>query len=149
MFGSGGRKKDFLSIGQLARCAGVHVETVRYYERRGLMPKPARRASGYRPYSREDATRIRFIKRAQEIGFSLAEIADLLSLRIDADVACDEVRAHAEEKMAEIDEKIRTLQQMRDTLKNLVVSCKARAPTGECPILEELDYAVEGGGGQR
>jgi MerR family mercuric resistance operon transcriptional regulator len=82
---------EILTIGQLAKQAGVNIETIRYYERQGLLPEPPRRASGYRQYSAEFVKRIQFIKRAQTLGFSLKEIAELLDLRIESDTACDQV----------------------------------------------------------
>lgn len=128
-----------LTIGQLAKEAQVNVETVRYYERRGLMPEPPRRESGYRQYPRDSVARIRFIKRAQELGFSLKEISELLSLRIDPDTTCGDIKRKAELKVADIERKIRTLQSMKRALTKLVTSCRGRGPTSECPILEMLD----------
>ncbi|OGP95855.1 MAG: heavy metal-responsive transcriptional regulator [Deltaproteobacteria bacterium RBG_16_47_11] len=127
-----------LSIGQLAREAQVRVETVRYYERRGLMPEPPRRESGYRQYSEPDVTRIRFIKRAQTLGFTLKEILELLSLRVDPKTTCGDVKRRAEVKITDMEEKIRDLQKMKKALMKLVVSCRGRGPTSECPILEML-----------
>jgi len=128
-----------LTIGQLAKEAKVNVETVRYYERRGFMPEPPRRESGYRQYSQDSVARIRFIKRAQELGFSLKEISELLSLRIDPDTTCGDIKKRAELKVTDIRGKIRTLQGMKRALAKLVSSCRGRGPTSECPILEMLD----------
>lgn len=128
-----------LTIGQVAKEAGVHVETVRYYERQGLIPEPPRRASGYRQYSPDFVRRIRFIKRAQTLGFSLKEIAELLALRVEAEAACNEVKRHTEQKIAGIEQKIETLQRMKDVLVELVASCHQREPTDACPILAALD----------
>src|SRR5687768_6273446 len=102
-----------LTIGQLARDADVNVETVRYYERRGLMPEPARRDSGYRLYTAEDLERMRFIRRAKELGFTLREIEELLSLRSESAERCGEVSARARRKIQEIEAKIRDLDRMR------------------------------------
>jgi alkylmercury lyase len=132
----------YFTIGQLAKNAQVHRETIRYYERRGLLPPPSRRDSGYRQYSQEDVARIRFIKRAQELGFSLKEILELLSLRVGPETACDDVKRRAESKIAAIEEKIRTLQRMRETLTKLVTACNSRRPTSECPILETLHIGI-------
>lgn len=107
---------NILSIGQVARRAGVGVETVRYYEREGLLEEPPRRASGYRQYSEQVVKRLHFIKRAQKLGFSLKEITELLQLRVDAQTACEEVRQHAEAKIAEVDRKLIELQRMRQAL---------------------------------
>lgn len=130
---------ESLTIGQLAKAAGVNVETVRYYQRRGLMPVPPRHESAYRHYGQGDVARIRFIKRAQELGFSLKEISELLSLRVDPETTCVDVRRRAEAKLVDIEEKIRTLQGMKKALAKLVGQCQGRGPTGECPILEALD----------
>ncbi len=130
---------ETLTIGQVAKQAGVNVETVRYYERQGLIPEPPRRASGYRQYSTDFVKRIRFIKRAQTLGFSLKEITELLDFRIEHDTACDEVRIRAEQKVASIDEKIRTLERMKEVLDELIIACHHREPTSDCPILATLD----------
>jgi MerR family mercuric resistance operon transcriptional regulator len=128
-----------LTIGQLAKRAGVNLETIRYYERRSLLPDPSRRASGYRQYSLDAVARIRFIKRAQELGFSLTQIGELLSLRVDAQTACHEVRQLAEAKVIEIEQKLETLQRMKHILNDLLYNCNTRQPTNECPILAALD----------
>lgn len=128
-----------LTIGQLAKRAQVNVETVRYYERRGLMPNPPRRESGYRQYTEADVSRIRFIRRTKELGFSLKEILELLSLRIDPDTTCGDIKKRAKAKIVDIEDKIRTLHGMKRALAKLVGSCRGRGPTSECPILEVLD----------
>ncbi len=127
-----------LTIGKLAKQAEVNIETIRYYERRGLIPRPPRRESGYRQYNEDTVTRIQFIKRAKELGFSLREILELLSLRLDPGTTCGDVKKRAEIKIADIEEKIRTLQGMKKALMNLTVECKGRGPVSECPILEAL-----------
>ena len=128
-----------LKIGQLAKQAGVNIETIRYYERRNLIPKPPRRASGYRQYSTDYIARIRFIKRAQELGFSLTEIADLLALRVESDTICKEVQQQVEIKIADIELRIQTLQQMKTVLSDLVKACHENQLTNECPILTALN----------
>src|SRR4030066_1999577 len=125
-----------LTIGQLAKKTEVNIETIRFYERRGLMPKPLRRESGYRQYSDGDIARLRFIRRAKELGFSLKEILELLSLRVDQETTCGDIKRRAETKIADIDQKIRTLQGMKKALAKLVALCRGRGPTSECPILE-------------
>lgn len=130
---------ETLTIGQLAKNAGVNIETIRYYERRGLIPEPPRRESGYRQYGPDFVVRIQFIKRAQELGFSLNEIAELLALRVDSDTVCNEVRQRAEVKIANIEAKIQTLQQMKQALVTLVAVCNENGTTSECPILETLE----------
>jgi len=128
-----------LTIGQLAREVQVNVETIRYYERRGLMPVPPRRESGYRQYSENDVARIGFIIRAKELGFSLKEILELLSLRIDPKTTCADIKERAELKISDIEGKIRALQSMKRALTKLVTLCRGRGPTSECPILEMLN----------
>lgn len=128
-----------LTIGQLAKRAEVNIETIRFYERRGLMPKPLRRESGYRQYSDDDIARLRFIRRAKELGFSLKEILELLSLRVDPDTTCGDIKRRAEVKIADMEEKIKTLQRMKKALTKLASTCRGRGPTSECPILEILD----------
>lgn len=128
-----------LTIGRLAKQAGVNLETVRFYERRGLLPRPPRSASGYRLFPAETARRLKFIRRAQELGFSLAEIAELLSLRVSRRTTSAQIRASAESKIADIDAKIRSLESMKKTLRRLTTACDGCAPLAECPILESLD----------
>jgi MerR family mercuric resistance operon transcriptional regulator len=130
---------DSLTIGKLAERAGVNIETIRYYERRGLMPRPERRASGYRQYSPDSAKRIRFIKHAQELGFSLKEIDELLSLKLDANTPCSQIKKHAEDKISDIEIKIKTLQSMKKALTRLTKACLSNGPVSECPILEALE----------
>lgn len=126
-----------LTIGRLAELGGVNLETVRYYERRGLLPKPPRTEAGYRQFPPDTAQRLRFIKRAQELGFSLEEIRDLLALRVEPR-NCVDVRARAQAKIADIEEKMKTLAAMKSTLRNLVNQCEQSA-SGECVILASLD----------
>ena len=132
-------KVKALTIGRLARKAGVNLETVRYYERRGLLPRPPRSASGYRLFPAEAAQRLKFIRRAQELGFSLGEIRELLSLRMSATARRTDVRKRAEAKIAYIDAKIRSLDSMKRTLRKLTNSCEGCGPIAACPILESLD----------
>ncbi|WP_298433547.1 MerR family DNA-binding protein [Geobacter sp.] len=132
-----------MTIGQVAKRAEVNIETIRYYERQGLIPSPPRRESGYRQYSGGTVERVRFIKRAQELGFSLKEIAELLSLRVAPDISCSEVKRRAEAKITDIEEKIRTLQKMKEALARLASTCSGRGPTSECPILEALENEEE------
>ena len=132
-----------LTIGQLAKKAQVNVETVRYYERRGLIPKPPRRKSGYRQYSQDIVARIQFIKRAKELGFSLKETSGLLSLRVDPSTTCGDVKRRAEAKIADIEERIQDLQRMKKALTKLVALCSGEGPTSECPIMEMLDTKEE------
>ncbi len=128
-----------LTIGHLAKQAGVNLETVRYYERRGLLPRPPRSASGYRLFPAEAARRLRFIRRAQELGFSLMEIRELLALRVSRRTTSAVIRARAEAKIADIEAKIKSLDSMKKTLRKLTTVCDGCAPLAECPILESLD----------
>jgi MerR family mercuric resistance operon transcriptional regulator len=129
-----------MRIGEVATRAGVHVETLRYYERRGLLREPDRQPSGYRSYGAESVKLVRFIKRAQELGFTLADIEDLLRLADgDGPESCDRVRALATEKIADMDRRIATLTAMRASLVTLVKSCRRRGRKRECPLLETIE----------
>lgn len=131
--------RSTMMIGELARRAGVNVQTVRYYERRGLLPRPQRTPSGYREYSDETADRLRFIRRAQELGFTLTEIEELLVLRLDPHTTAATVKARAEAKIADLDRRIQDLEHIRHALTHLAGQCRGgRGPVGECPLLEAL-----------
>lgn len=127
------------TTGQLAKKAGVNVETIRYYERRGLLPEPRRSESGYRQYSDETVRRVQFIIHAKELGFSLREIHELLSLRHDPGTPCSEVRNRARSKIEDIEAKIKTLRKMKKALVKLTDGCRGKGPLKECPILESLE----------
>ncbi len=128
-----------LSIGQVARQAGVGVETIRFYEREGLLEEPARGVSGYRQYTEKVVDRIHFIKRAQRLGFSLKEITDLLLLRVDAHTSCEEVKQRTEAKIAEVERKLVELQRMRQALLQVASLCTGQGPASACPMLDALD----------
>lgn len=130
---------DHLTIGQVAKSAGVNVETIRFYEREGLIGKPPRRPSGYRQYQPDVVRRIRFIQRAKELGFSLREIAELLSLRLARGRSCAEMKARAIAKIVDIESKIAVLERMEAALTRLTEACAGRGSVGECPILDALD----------
>jgi len=130
---------DGFRIGEVARQAGVNLQTIHYYERCELLPKPPRTVSNYRAYPSDAVRRVRFIRRAQQLGFTLKEIKELLSLRAGPRTRCADVRERAEVKVQEIDEKVRTLEAMRRALIKLVGECSGRGPVTECPILEALD----------
>jgi MerR family mercuric resistance operon transcriptional regulator len=132
-----------LTIGQVARQAGIGVETVRFYERQGLLEEPARRESGYRQYPEDVVARLRFIKRAKELGFSLKEIKELLALRVDPTTTCREVKERAEAKITDIEGKIASLLRMKKALVKLTATCRGKGPTSECPILDALDKEEE------
>ena len=130
---------EALTIGQVARQAEVGVETVRFYERQGLLEKPPRKRSGYRQYPPEAILRLRFIKKAKEVGFSLKEIKELLSLRLNETATCEDVRSRAEAKICDIEQKIQALQRMKQALTDLTVACSGDSPVSECPILQALE----------
>jgi Hg(II)-responsive transcriptional regulator len=127
-----------LTIGQVARSAGIGVETVRFYERQGLLEEPARRESGYRQYREDVVARLRFIRRAKELGFTLKEIKALLALRLDASATRADVRKQARAKVADIEARIADLQRMRDVLQTLIRKCHGDGSTTGCPILAAL-----------
>jgi len=127
-----------LTIGQLAKKANVNLETIRYYERRGLMPEPPRNKSGHREYSMEEVKRTEFIKRSQALGFSLKEILELLSLRVEPGRTCGDVKERVEAKIADIEKRIEDLERIREALLSMSKKCIGKGPVGQCPILEEL-----------
>jgi len=128
-----------MTIGELARRAGVNVQTVRYYERRGLLPEPDRTPSGYRDYTDVTLDRLRFIRRAQELGFTLSEIGELLVLRLDPHTTAAAVKARAESKIADVDRRIHDLQRIKHALTHLAGRCHGgRGPVGDCPLLDAL-----------
>jgi MerR family mercuric resistance operon transcriptional regulator len=136
-----------LTIGEVARSAGIGVETVRFYEREGLLEEPARRASGYRQYPTEVVPRLRFIRRAKELGFTLKEIKELIALRHEPGATRADVRQAALAKVADIEAKVRDLQRMRDALLTLTETCYGDGPASGCPILEALDVPDDTGAG--
>ena len=130
-----------MTIGKVAQAVGVGVETIRFYERRGLIEQPPRPAAGgYRVYSDETVQRVQFIRRAQELGFSLREIAELLSLRTDHDTDAGEVRQRATAKLQDVDRKIERLQHIRRGLMTLLDRCPGEGPLRCCSIIEALEH---------
>jgi Hg(II)-responsive transcriptional regulator len=127
-----------MRIGEVAGKAGVGIETIRYYEREGLLAPPQRRPSGYRVYDEATIARLQFIRRTKELGFSLDEIKQLLGLWFNASTRCVHVRDRAASKIADIDDRIRSLQGMKRALKKLVAQCETRNSLDECPFLEGL-----------
>jgi len=127
-----------LTIGRLAKATGVGVETIRYYERSGLMPEPRRGANGYRYYPPEAVDRLQFILQAKNLGFSLREIGELLALQDDPASACGDVRARAEAKIADIDARIAALTRIRNALAAMVARCHDPAPLDDCPVMDAL-----------
>ena len=130
---------DTYKIGEVARRAHVNKETVRYYEKRDLIPKPERRRSGYRIFTARHISQIRFIKRAQELGFTLSEIKELLELRMDKNSTCSQIKKEAQGKYRDVTEKIEDLKRIKESLEDLIDSCNEEGPKGDCPILKALE----------
>ncbi len=127
------------TIGQLAKKVGVNIQTVRYYERRKLLTPTGRKPSGYRLYGDDLVRRLRFIKNAQALGFTLREIAELLNLRVSSTARCGDVQRKAQAKLLQVEEKIRDLQALARPLKGLIQACRAGQPTDRCPILQSFE----------
>ncbi|MCB1168111.1 MAG: heavy metal-responsive transcriptional regulator [Leptospiraceae bacterium] len=127
------------TTGKLARRAGVNLQTIRYYERSGLLPPPERNESGYRQYTESALIRIRFIKKAQALGFSLKEIQELLKLRSDGSARCKDVRELVLSKIEELSERIVELKSAQNTLENLLEGSNEEMPAPDCPFLVELE----------
>lgn len=129
-----------LTIKKAAEAAGVGVETIRFYERRGLIEQPPKPANGgFRAYPDETIRRIRFIRQAQELGFSLREAGELTRLRARPGADAREVQARAVAKLADVEAKIRALQDIEQALKHLIATCPGRGPLAGCSIIEALD----------
>ena len=127
------------TIGEVAQQAHVRIETLRYYERTGLVSPPPRSESNYRLYPQETVRRVRFIKRAQELGFSLKEITELLGLQATPETSCADIRTRALDKITAVDDKIRALHAMKHALTQLVAACPGQGELLACPILASLD----------
>lgn len=133
-----------LTIGQVAAAAEVGVETVRFYERKGLIAQPPKPQHGFRSYAPETIEQIRFIREAQDLGFTLRESAELLALRADPDADCASVRAQAEAKLAEVEAKARRLDAIRDALETLIAACPGTGSITACSILDALNGRAPG-----
>jgi len=127
------------TIGQVARQAGIGVETIRYYEREGLLAAPERRRSGYRQFGSDAIERLRFIKQAQRLGFTLREIKELLALRLDPQTSRGEIRSRAMAKVLDIDQRIVDLQRMKQALVPLIQACDGIGSLDGCPILVAIE----------
>jgi Zn(II)-responsive transcriptional regulator len=131
---------DGMTRGEVADKADVNPETLRYYERKGLIPKPPRSDGGFRLYDESYVDRLRFIQRAKDLGFTLAEIKDLLDLRVGEEATCRDVKAQAEDKLDEVETKIRDLKRIREALSTLAAACDGgQGPTSDCPILDAME----------
>jgi DNA-binding transcriptional MerR regulator len=126
-----------MKIGEIARRSGVGVETIRYYEREALLVEPKRLPSGYRQYDESTVERLEYIRRAKELGFTLGEVRDLLELSFAAPAGCDHIQQRAERKLADIEERIRTLQQMKRSLGKIVQRCRVKNATGYCTLVHK------------
>ncbi|MBK7381629.1 MAG: heavy metal-responsive transcriptional regulator [Ignavibacteriales bacterium] len=128
-------------VGQLAKETGINLETVRYYEKLKLLPKPKRRESRYRVYDENDLKRLLFIKRAKELGFTLKEIKELFELRIDSEAKCGDVKHLTEHKLKDIDNRISDLKKIKSVLVRLIDQCvNEEISSDECPILESIEF---------
>ena len=138
-----------LTIGRLANEIGVNVQTVRYYERRKLLIPTERKPSGYRLYGDDAVRRLRFIKNAQALGFTLQEIAELLNLRVSSIARCGDVKRKAQIKLAIVEDKVRDLKALARALRSLIETCQAGQPTDRCPILQTLEVERRSQNGYR
>jgi MerR family transcriptional regulator, copper efflux regulator len=127
-----------MTIGRLAERAGVNIDTIRYYERNGLLPAPQRRASGYREYGESDVGRLRFIRRAKELGFTLGEITELLSLSDDRRSDMRGVKRKAEERLQQVERKLEELRRVKRGLEKLIAACPGHGELRGCPIVAAL-----------
>ena len=127
-----------MRVGTLAKQAGVKIDTIRYYERHGLLPKAARTDSGYRMFPVTSVERLRFIKQAQALGFTLKEVKQLLALSVIPEMTCNDVRKRAQAKLADIHHKVDSLLAVKRALQQLVSACQAVGPASECSFLAKL-----------
>lgn len=132
-----------ITIGNVAKQAGIGIETIRFYERTGLLDEPPRNSSGYRQYQPETIVKLRFIKKAKQLGFTLKEIEELMALRHKHDARCSDIKAQANEKISNIEERIRDLSKMKEALLALTCQCNDNEPVSECPILTALEPGGE------
>lgn len=133
------KEKKLLQIGEIAKMAGVNIQTLRYYERRDILKPTSKKESGFRLYSKDDVKTIKFIKHAQELGFKLKEIKELIGLRIPSSGRSGKVQKKAGEKLADVQEKIKLLKNIEKTLKKLVSDCKNNKTSPCCPIIEGIE----------
>jgi len=133
-----------MTIGELAKLCGVNVETIRFYERKKLIRDPRPGGTGYRDFTTADARRLIFIRKAQQLGFTLHDINELLELRVSGSASCSQVESAAKKKIEDIEGKIRTLEGFKAALDQLVEKCEASEATAACPILDALEEMIDG-----
>jgi Hg(II)-responsive transcriptional regulator len=131
-----------MTIGRLAKNSGVSIDTVRFYERRGLIAEPHRTPSNYRVYPEEDVTRLRFIKKSKELGFSLSEIKELLALRSGSSASKADIKQKTENKIKDIRQKIKDLSRILTALEHLAATCDGQGPISDCPIIGALEEQI-------
>ncbi|MDZ4660130.1 MAG: heavy metal-responsive transcriptional regulator [Pseudomonadota bacterium] len=131
-----GKAENTMSIGVLSRQSGIGIETIRYYERLGLLTPVGRKTSGYRVFNNDSFKTLRFLKHAQELGFSLAEIKDLLKLRANKESRCEDVRVKASKHLQGVESKIEKLESIRTVLSKLIRQCRSKKTSDSCPILD-------------
>jgi len=129
-----------LTIGQVAKATQVTVETIRFYEKQGLIPLPGRSEAGYRQYRPDTVKRVFFIQRTKEVGFTLKEVKELLLLRQKPGTSCTEIKLLSLEKIAEVEKKMHDLERIRKALSRMVMRCSGSGDLSGCPILETLDF---------
>ena len=132
-----------IKIGDVARLAELSIDAVRFYEREGLLGRVRRSAAGQRQYDGESVRRLAFVRRATALGFSLAEVKGLLTLRVSARMPCERVRERALAKLSDIERRIAELEAMRDALARLATRCSDERATGACPFLDELSQPLD------
>ena len=135
-----------MKIGELSKQSGAGIETIRFYERKGLLAEPVRSPSGYRHYDASVVARLQFIRRAKDLGFTLAEIKEILALWFDATTRCEHVRQRAEQKIADIEEKVRSLHKMKRSLKKVIDECESQDSVDDCPLMKGVGNARTHGG---
>ena len=126
-----------MKIGEVAKLSGTGIETIRFYEREGLLLEPERRPSGYRQYDESTVERLEYIRRAKELGFTLAEIRELMELSFVSQTRCDHIRQRAETKITDIESKIRSLQQIKRSLGKILEQCQQKNSTDDCPLVHK------------
>lgn len=136
------KSENTMSIGTLSKESGIGIETIRYYERIGVLAPAGRKNSGYRVYDNASSKTLHFLKNAQQLGFSLAEIKDLLNLRADKTSRCDDMQIRATKHLQDVEDKIKKLESIQSVLSKLIRQCRSKKMTNVCPILECFEGEV-------